>query len=946
MTQPLHRLLAAACLLLAAAHAATHAAALPEGLTEQRQLGGIREYRLANGLQVLLMPQPAQSQTQVTVIYKVGSRHEGKGEAGMAHLLEHVTFRGTSSVADLGDEFRRLSARYNGTTSLDRTNYFSSFAPNPATLAQILRLEATRMQQSRLEAVDFEKEKPIVLNEMGLRGTAVNSLLYHGLMAGAFRQHPYGRPVIGFRQDLEQLSLPTLRSFYARHYRPDNAVLMIAGAFDEQAALAAVAEQFGPVRAPAEALATPVASEPAQQGPRIVTLQTPSSALALAYRVPSAAQTPALWVLQAWLSGLSASHGRSLERPHQTVPLTGLQLTREPFVIGLSLQLPDSSSSDAAGREALEKLESRWISRLEDGGRDKPPAELLQLIKSQLVQQLRQRLQEPASASALLSDAVGAGDWRLPFKLIETLPQVTAEQVRELGRSYLRAENRTQVHGFSDAALGSEPQVVETSVSGLAGLFSKPVQLPSAQPDPTQGLDQLKVESPPPPPPAPMAAAASATPLPAFDPDPRALERQVRRYQLPSGLLLATLPKPAPDDALFLQLTLRWGSAADMAKFQGWRLLDELLDEGSMLMSAAEIRQLKLELQASVQVIGGPQGLTVQVKTNKRRLAAVLSLLSDQLRQPLLPEAAFLRLRDNRLARLAAAAREPAAAAHEQLRQHQNREWSLQPGDPQYQPSNEELAALYRTIKLADLRDFQRRFWSANQVQVAVVGSWPEQLFELLERYFGGWKLADAPAFERQVLPHRPLAGARFVASGGGKGSALVSLQQELPLNRADPAYPAFVLGARILANGGGSRLGNKLRQQDAISYNVGLQMAVPETGDRARLNIQATGAPAAAARIEATMHEELEKLLAEGVTAAELDQARRQLMGERRQGRSNEAPLSGMLLGQLDRGSSFLSTQLRDDEALAAVTPAQVQQALQALLKPANWVWVITGAP
>lgn len=936
MNKILHGLLAAACLLLAV----THASALPEGVTEQRELGGIREYRLANGLQVLLMPRPAQSQALVTVTYKVGSRHEGPGEAGMAHLLEHVTFRGTASVSDLGDEFRQLSARYNGTTSLDRTNYFSSFTQSTATLTQVLRLEATRMQQARLEAVDFEKEKPIVLNEMGLRGTAVGGQLYHGLMAGAFRQHPYGRPVIGFRRDLEQLSLPTLRGFYKRHYRPDNAVLMIAGEFDEQSALAAVAEHFGPLRTPTTPIAALEATEPAQQGPRIVTLQTASTALAVGYRMPSATQTPAVWVLQGWASGVSAAHGRGLSRPHQALLLTGLQLTRDPYLIGLSLQLPDSASNDEPSRQALEKIESRWIDRVEDGGRDKLPPDMLQLIKNQLVQELRRRLQEPASASALLSDAIGAGDWRLPFKLIETLPQVTVEQVRELARTYLRAENRTQVRGYADATLGSDPQVVETSVGGLAGLFSTPVSLPVTK-DPAQGLEQLKAEAPPSSP-----SPASTAALPAFDPDPRVLEGQVRRYQLPSGLLLSTLPKPSPDDALAVHLTMRWGRAEEMAALQGWRLLDELLDEGTTLMSGAEIRQLKLELRSSVQVFSGPQGLTVQIKTSKNRLAAMLNLVGDQLRQPLLPEYVFLRLRDNRLAQLAAAARDPAMAAHEQLRQHQNRAWSLQPGDPQYQASNEELTAIYRSMKLADLRDFQRRFWSGNQVQVAVVGTWPDGLMELLERNFGVWKRAEAPVYERQVLTHRPLAGARFVASGSGRGSAIVGLQQELPLNRADPSYAAFVLGARILANGSGSRLGSKLRQQDAISYNVGLQLSVPEEGDRARLRIQATGAPTAAAHIEATMRAELERLRVETVSDAELEQARRQLMAERRQGRSNEAQLASMLLGQLDRNSNFLSVQLRDDEALAAVTPAQVQQAMQALLKPEQWVWVITGTP
>ena len=319
----------------------------------QRTLGGITEYRLANGLQVLLMPQAGAPRISLTVTYRVGSRHEGPGQAGMAHLLEHVTFRGTASIADLGSEMARLGVNFNGTTTADRTNYFGSFPANDATttLQRMLRLEASRMSEARLAEGDFAKEKPIVLNEMGLHDGVRR--MRQGLLAAAFRQHPYGRPVIGYEADIEQLSLPTLQAFYRRHYRPDNAVLMLAGGFDAAQALAAVVESFGPLKNPeppsAELLPPlPEQAEPQQKAPRVITMRTSSTALAVGWRVPGMAHEHAAAV--AMLGQLLAQvparlTERKPDRPYSLAVLGESERSRDPAVMGLIVQIPNTPST-------------------------------------------------------------------------------------------------------------------------------------------------------------------------------------------------------------------------------------------------------------------------------------------------------------------------------------------------------------------------------------------------------------------------------------------------------------------------------------------------------------------------------------------------------------------------------------------------------------------------
>jgi zinc protease len=218
-----------------------------------------------------------------------------------------------------------------------------------------------------------------------------------------------------------------------------------------------------------------------------------------------------------------------------------------------------------------------------------------------------------------------------------------------------------------------------------------------------------------------------------------------------------------------------------------------------------------------------------------------------------------------------------------------------------------------------------------------------------LENFIGEWKKPDAPAFERLVPAHRPEVAARFVsyAAVGEPGAAVVALHQALPLNRDADDYFALLVGSRILAGGGigGNRLADRLRSRDALSYSVGAQLRVPSDGDRAALRLQASGAPVAAARVEAAMREEIARLLADGVSEAEVEQARQQLRVERRQQLSSDAGLAAALLGQFERNTTFAQAMARDDQRLDGLSAEQVTQTLRRLLRPEAWVTVVTGA-
>ena len=199
--------------------------------TEVASVEGITEYRLDNGLRVLLFPDRSKQQITVNITYLVGSRHEGYGETGMAHLLEHLVFKGTPKHPDIAAELTERGAFPNGTTWFDRTNYFETFPATDDNLEWALDLEADRMINSFIAAEDLESEMTVVRNEWERSENNPTRVLQQRVMSAAYDWHNYGNATIGARADIEQVPIDRLQAFYRKYYQPDNAVLVVAGAF-------------------------------------------------------------------------------------------------------------------------------------------------------------------------------------------------------------------------------------------------------------------------------------------------------------------------------------------------------------------------------------------------------------------------------------------------------------------------------------------------------------------------------------------------------------------------------------------------------------------------------------------------------------------------------------------------------------------------------------------
>ena len=266
-------------------------AALPAGVTQVTSVEGITEFRLANGLQVLLVPDDSKPTTTVNVTYRVGSRHENYGETGMAHLLEHLLFKGSPKHPTVWAEFTKRGLRANGSTSFDRTNYFASFSANDDNLRWYLGWLADSMVNSYIARKDLDTEMTVVRNEFESGENNPGRVLLQKTLGTMYNWHNYGKSPIGARSDIENVDIARLQAFYRRYYQPDNATLIVSGRFDTASVLAQVARDFGAIPKPQRELQPTYTLEPVQDGERQVTLRrvggTPS--IYMAYHMPPGA---------------------------------------------------------------------------------------------------------------------------------------------------------------------------------------------------------------------------------------------------------------------------------------------------------------------------------------------------------------------------------------------------------------------------------------------------------------------------------------------------------------------------------------------------------------------------------------------------------------------------------------------------------------------------------
>ena len=423
-----------------------------------REVEGVHEYRLANGLQVLLIPDASKPTVTVNMTYHVGSRMEGYGETGMAHLLEPLMFRSTRSIPNVGVELSRRGMQFNSSTTPDRTNYFETFPSNPTQLAWALKTEAERMVHANVIKKDLDTEMTVVRNEMESGENNPFRILMEKTNADAFQWHAYGKDTIGARSDVENVNIPHLQAFYRKYYQPDNATLIVAGAFEPARTLAEIAQAFAATPRPTRVLEPTWTVEPVQDGERSVTLRrTGGEQLLLAqYHITSetAPEFPAFEIIANALG--DTPNGRLHKRLVETGKATDVgawaERRADPGQLVAAVVLKKDDDLDAAQKILLDTLDSLRTEPI--------TADELKRTQLELDKHFDQTLADPQRLCLALSETIAAGDWRLLFLLRDRVDAITVDQVNSATARWIktahrnreRAARRARFHGQKSAS--------------------------------------------------------------------------------------------------------------------------------------------------------------------------------------------------------------------------------------------------------------------------------------------------------------------------------------------------------------------------------------------------------------------------------------------------------------------------------------------------------------
>jgi len=903
----LRRILPLALALLLPAFLPAPADAAPAGAAVSAPIGkiasveGIAEYRLANGLKVLLFPDASQDTITVNVTYLVGSRHEGYGESGMAHLLEHMLFKGTPRHADIKSELQRYGAHFNGSTSFDRTNYYESFAANEKNLDWALELEADRMVNSNVAKKDLDSEMTVVRNEFEAGENSPQGVLRERMAATAYLWHNYGRAIIGARSDIENVPIGRLQAFYRNYYQPDNAVLLVSGRFDEADALRRVERHFGKTPRPKRALLPTYTAEPTQDGERSVTLRRAGEVqlVSALYHLPpgSHADFAAADMLVAALTKVPGG------RLHRALVESG----RASGVFGGDRQLHDAGYGYFGARLRkdlpIEAARAALIATLEGIAAEPLTDDEVERARTQLLNDVDQVLANPRELGIALSEFIALGDWRLFFLYRDGLRKAKREDVQRVATRYLKTSNRT------------------------LGMF-----LPTPQPD--------RAEIPP----APDVAAlvrdykgvASVAAGETFDPAPANIDARTSVRELSGGMRLALLPKRTRGSTVVAQLNLRWGDEqSKTGRSAACSLASAMLMRGTKRHTREQLRDEFDRLQASVSV--GGEGASIE--TRRPNLPAVLRLVAEVLREPAFPANEFEQLKRSALTSVENQKSEPGTLAGLELGRH------LDPYPPEhwlYTPTLEERIERYQAVGIEDLRRCHQEFYGASDSELAVVGDFDaNEIGSLAQELFGGWK--SPRPFARIPRRHHDAPPINRNLDTPDKANAVFRAGLNLRLRDDDPDYPALALGNYLLGGSSDARLSRRIREQEGLSYSVRSWLSAGSIDAVGEFGLSAIYAPQNRARIETQILDVLQQARGAGFSAEEVAAARIGYLELRKLNRTQDEALAGQLAGNLYLGRRFAWDA--DFEArVAALTPQQVQDALKKYLDPAKLSIVKAG--
>ena len=851
---------------------------------------GATEYTWPNGFRAVLLPDDAKTTIMVNMVVLVGSRSESYGEYGIAHLFEHMLFKRTKRFASIKEELSKIGGRANGTTWLDRTNYFEEFPATDANLNRVIDLEAERLRSAIISRDQLKTEMTVVRNELERGENNPSSVLYQAVESASYQWHNYGKSTIGPVSDIENVPNEKLIAWYETYYQPDNTVMFISGKFDLKKTVAKLDATFGRMVRPKRKLPTTYTVEPLQTGERsVVERRVGGTPLLMAKYHGPALSNPDSAAFELVSSILATEpSGRLYQALVSTDKAASVSCMNMPAYepTGMLCALDFKPGQDVNPAREV------FISTIEQA---KPFTD--EEVNRAKIQQLSSIENEQANVHALNSNLTefASSDWRYYFQRRDNIDKLTTADVNRIAKKYLVSSNRTT----------GEYVPTESPVRAAQGLRLE---------NPFAAIQGYKGRT--------TKAAGEA-----FDTSLANIEAHTKRGVLSSGTKYAFLPKKTRGEIVEMVGFFYFGTESSLTN----RRVDisnavALLDRGTAKRSRTAFQDELSKLKAELRVNLASQALLVSLKVPRENLEKTLALVGEMLREPAFDAKEFTAYVGERTASLNTEKDEPQAISRRVVSR------ALYPRAPNhylYRPLAGEEVGELKNSTLEKAKNAYQSFIGPTYASVAFVGDFdPQAVKNQLESMFKGWTVPEK--YVKIPLPYKQSKTGEEVITTPDKPMAMTSLAVTLPISDESPDYPKLELANYML--GGGfmtGRIPARLREKDGLSYGAGSGIRAETGAESSSFFTGAIYAPQNWEKVKLGFKEELEKATNNGFTEDEFKKAKEGYLQSRRVMFSQDG-FTAAALAEYDAFNRTLAFEEVFERAVEKATLAEVNAALK----------------
>ena len=866
----------------------------------------IEEYKLDNGFRIILAQNDKENKVFMNTVYLTGSLNDPQGKGGLAHLLEHLAFKGTENIK--GDEFQRLLDQHtlstNASTDYYATKYTNIVRPEQSVLNEVIRLEAERMDKLVLQEKYVPSEIDIVKREREVRLDQPFAVLMDQIFKSAYGNKDLGRLPIGDLNELQSINMKELNAFYRSWYMPNNAAMVLSGKFDKTAVLKQIDAQFSPIAArkvPAQAVVPKLDGKKIQQ--REFTVQKGSDLAKFNIylngqnqdAVTALAMSPGLYTMQ--------PSGHLYQDVVETGIATAVQSTTW---LDRDFNLVFMGAVYAPNHDAAQVQNT--LNKSVEQSKDFNDAELNR-IKVMTQNQADSIKNNAAALGSRISDYFVAndGNWSRYFKDLADVQKLNVADVNKVYKSFMVPEYRIA------GSILPTPEGQKKAQTQQAAAPAKTLDQTPAETEPLKDISTYQAE-------VKQYVSQSKSYL-------DSKEKQIQRGKLKNGVQYALFPTQTRDDKTYASISLDFGTAQTlMNKGEVLDLMAYLIFRASNTQSLQDIADKIIESGGGASVSASSNGLSLQVSAKKEKFEEFFKYFMAVINQPAFEQTQFDLIKSQSLSSLNRPYTEPDTVSAITIARLLEK---YQPGDLRYHFEPDLAKKQYAAATREQVVQLYQQFFKTQRVNIALTGDFnAKKMQKLLNKEFGGWSTKEP--YERLDSPFTAYKAQKVHALSEQREFGSYQALLTFPVGTDHPDMPALQVFRHILGDSQlSSRLAQELREKNALVYGFSSSANFSSWNDSGALGIGANYTAGKSAQVSQAVHKVLSEMLQQGVTAQEVEAAKASMLKKRVTALEDERRIHSMLIPQLEHGRTLLEREKRDQD-IARLTKADIDAVIK----------------